>query len=64
MTREQTAEWVGYFFGLQRAINMKRLPNEFVRFLRAEMDDIEAKLPPGTIDAWPRTVDIKEGRTR
>ncbi len=54
MTREETAEWVGYYFGLQSAINMKRLPEEYVRFLRGEMSAVEARLPPGTIDAWPR----------
>lgn len=51
--REQTAEWVGCYFGIQRAVNMKRLPEEFCQFLLAEMRSIEAKLPLGTIDAWP-----------
>lgn len=54
-TREELAEQVGYYFGLQRAINMKRLPEEFVTFLRGEMQHVEKKLPPGTIDAWPRS---------
>lgn len=54
LTREQIAELVGFYFGLQRAINMRRLPEEYVTFLRAEMQDVESKLPPGTIDAWPR----------
>lgn len=61
MTRVEIAEYVGYYFGLQRAINMKRLPEEYVRFLRAEMSDIEAKLEPGTIDAWPRRPSGQEG---
>lgn len=57
MTREETAEWVGYYFGLQRAVNMKRLPENFVQFLLTEMGKVEASLPPGTIDAWPRDCD-------
>jgi hypothetical protein len=56
MSREETAEWVGFYFGLQRAVNMKRLPENFVTFLLAEMKDAEDKLPPGTIDSWPLTV--------
>jgi hypothetical protein len=56
MEREQTAEWVGYYFGLQRAINMKRLPENYVTFLRGEMAEVEGRLPPGTIDNWPRAV--------
>ena len=56
MTREETAEWVGYYFGLTRAFNMKRLPDEFVRFLDGEMREVEAKLPPGTLDSWPHKV--------
>jgi hypothetical protein len=49
------AEWVGYYFGLQRALNMKRLPAEFVSFLDHEMHEVESKLPPGTIENWPKT---------
>jgi hypothetical protein len=49
------AEWVGYYFGLQRALNMKRLPPEFVSFLDHEMREVESKLPPGTIENWPKT---------
>lgn len=56
MTREETAEWVGYYFGLTRAFNMSRLPSEFVRFLDHEMRAVEAKLPPGTIESWPLTI--------
>jgi hypothetical protein len=48
------AEWVGYYFGLQRALNMKRLPQEFVAFLDHEMREVESKLPPGTIESWPK----------
>jgi hypothetical protein len=48
------AEWVGYYFGLQRALNMKRLPAEFVAFLDHEMREVESKLPPGTIESWPK----------
>lgn len=54
MRREETAEWVGYYFGLQRAINMKRLPENFVAYLLAEMQTVERSLPPGTIGTWPR----------
>jgi hypothetical protein len=50
------AEWVGYYFGLQRATNMKRLPAEFVSFLDHEMREVESKLPPGTIESWPKEV--------
>jgi hypothetical protein len=50
------AEWVGYYFGLQRALNMKRLPSEFVSFLDHEMREVESKLPPGTIESWPKEV--------
>lgn len=63
MTREETAEWVGHYFGLQRAGNMMpRVPrgNEATRVLNAlrdmidaEMREVEAKLPPGTIENWP-----------
>jgi hypothetical protein len=48
------AEWVGYYFGLQRALNMKRLPAEFVAFLDHEMHEVKDKLPPGTIESWPK----------
>ncbi|MEO6382000.1 MAG: hypothetical protein ABIO35_08380 [Nitrobacter sp.] len=67
MTREETAEWVGCYFGLQRAGNMNppvlrgdegsRMLNGLRAMIQAEMDKIEAKLPPGTIDAWPRESD-------
>lgn len=60
MTREETAEWVGHYFGLQRAGNIK-LPggdadtiNRFRMMLDAAMAEVKAKLPLGTIDAWPR----------
>lgn len=59
MTREQTAEWVGYYFGLQRAVNMKRLPENYVRFLLGEMRDVEAKLPTGTIESWPKAPTVR-----
>lgn len=66
-TREETAEWVGYYFGLQRAGNL-RVPavsadqadgagvavNALRRLIQSEMNRVEAMLPPGTIDAWPR----------
>lgn len=58
MTREETAEWVGYYFGLTRAFNMKRLPSEFVRFLDVEMREVEARLSPDTINNWPRSTPI------
>jgi len=54
MDREQIAEQVGFYFGLQRACNLKRMPEEFCRLLLAEMKDTADKLPPGTIDSWPR----------
>lgn len=63
MTREQTAELVGRYFGLQWAGNaMPRIErgDEGTRMLNAlrdmidlEMAVVKAKLPPGTIDAWP-----------
>lgn len=66
MTREETAEWVGCYFGLQKAGNLKlgfaRGPvgtfvlNELRKMIDAEMRAVEAKLPPGTIDAWPQDV--------
>ena len=64
MNREQTAEWVGYYFGLQRAVNLKRLPEEFVQFLLSEMKDVEEKLPAGTIDKWPAIHIIGEKMTQ
>lgn len=64
MTREETAEWVGYYFGLQRAGNIKPsfvrgevatvAINELRKMIDAEMAKVAAMLPPGTIDAWPR----------
>jgi hypothetical protein len=64
VTREETAELVGRYFGLQKASNLKiagYLGPEAARvhsILRALIDDemskVEAKLPPGTIDTWPR----------
>ena len=66
MTREETAEWVGFYFGLQRAGNMKIAgymgpeSSRAINLLRAMIDDemalVIAKLPPGTIDAWPRSI--------
>jgi hypothetical protein len=47
------AEWVGYYFGLQYAINLKRLPEEYRKQIMIKMTDTAAKLPPGTIDRWP-----------
>lgn len=60
----KTAEAVGYYFGLQRAGNMKlSIPrgdaetialNDIRRQIDAEMKKVEDELPPGTIDQWPR----------
>lgn len=66
LTKEQTAEYVGQYFGLQQAGNM--MPKierdeegtRMLNALRAMIDDkkkeIEAKLPPGTIEVWPNPV--------
>lgn len=66
MTREETAEWVGYYFGLQRAGNMRVMVigeplatgagiaiNKLRGLIDAEMAKVLAKLPDGTIEAWP-----------
>lgn len=55
LTREQTAERVGYYFGLQRAFNMSRDP-ALSRALEAEMGDTLLLMPPGTVEAWPSNV--------
>ena len=62
MTREETAEWVGYYFGLQRAGNMtprvergeegSRVLNALRAMIDSEMASVAAKLPPETIDNW------------
>lgn len=64
MKREEMAEWVGYYFGLQRAGNLNprilrgdegsRMLNAMRNLIDAEMKRIERMLPPGTIDTWPR----------
>lgn len=61
----EVAEWVGYYHGLQRVGNM-RSPghgdqgqmaiNDLRGQIEAEMKRVEAMLPPGTLDAWPRVV--------
>jgi len=71
MTREETAEWVGHYFGLQKAGNMMprvergeegtRVLNALREMIDAEMRKVEAKLPPGTIDAWPRLSPAQKG---
>jgi len=62
LTREQTAEWVGYYFGLQRASNLQvnvggtggaDAINRLRSTLDAEMKDVAEKLPAGAIDHWP-----------
>ncbi len=64
LSREQIAELVGCYFGLQQASNYHpRTPDPsgdgavMLNALRAEMDRrmdaIKAKLPPGTVDNWP-----------
>lgn len=68
MTDLETAEWVGCYFGLQQAANMKlpfprddsssRAQNAIGDMCLAKMHEIEAKLPPGTIDAWPRQIPL------
>lgn len=62
MTREEMAEWVGYYHGLQRAGNMmprvergddgSRVLNALREMIDAEKATIVAKLPAGTIDNW------------
>jgi hypothetical protein len=72
LTHDEIAEFVGYYFGLQRACNLKpdvahlirqsaehadtvgQTVNAYRRELLAQMKDVEAKLPPGTLEAWPR----------
>lgn len=53
MTREQTAEWVGYYFGLQRAVNLTHMPENFRTLLLHEMADVELKVGPGVLADWP-----------
>lgn len=67
MPRELTAEWIGYYFGLQHAANLNPVPaiapehaegagravNELRRTLDAEMRLVEARLPPGALEGWP-----------
>lgn len=65
-TREDVAELVGRYFGLQRAGNMRVFApsaemadavgwtiNSIRRMIDEDMKEIERKLPPGTIDRWP-----------
>lgn len=52
LTREETAEWVGYYFGLQRALN-KGPHTQIATELETEMGDVLLKMPPGTVEAWP-----------
>ena len=62
MTREETAEWVGYYFGLQRAGNMmprvergeegSRVLNALRAMIDSEMASVAAKLPPEAMDNW------------
>lgn len=59
LTREETAEWVGYYFGLQRAFN-KGLHTRVSEELEAEMGDVLLKMPPGTIEAWPGQLPLNE----
>jgi hypothetical protein len=65
MSREETAELVGFYFGLQRAGNMRPLPltaegadaiNALRKMLDDEMQATAAKMPPGTLDAWPQKI--------
>lgn len=66
MNREQTAELVGQYFGLQQAGNMMpriergeegtRMLNALRAMIDAKIRGVEAKLPPGTIENWPREV--------
>ncbi len=60
MTREETAEWVGYYFGLQRALNAAPANPPFKTFLETEMGDVLLKMPPGTVEAWPSAVLLNE----
>lgn len=66
-SREETAELVGRYFGLQSAGNMRVFApnaadagavswtvNALREMIQEDMDEIVKKLPPGTIDAWPR----------
>jgi len=63
MTREEIAELVGQYFGLQQAGNMNpriergdegsRMLNALREMIDAKKREVEAKLPPGTIDRWP-----------
>jgi hypothetical protein len=62
MTDLEIAEWVGFYYGLQRAGNMHvahttdeagRTLNALRRLIQAEMDKTEAKLPPGALEEWP-----------
>jgi hypothetical protein len=65
MTREEIAEWVGCYFGLQQAINIRpqiedasgdggRMLVALRSELRRRMDEIEGRLPPGAIESWPK----------
>lgn len=64
LTREQIAEKVGYYFGLQRASNHHphtpdpngdgaRAINAIREWLDGEMAKVEAELPAGAIERWP-----------
>lgn len=65
MEREEMALEVGRYFGLQQAGNMmppvprgdegSRVLNSLRAMIDEQMAKIVAELPPGTIDAWPRT---------
>lgn len=64
MTREEIAEWVGCYFGLQQAGNIN-VPGDgaTINRIRKEIDArkraIEAKLPPGAIENWPREANTR-----
>ena len=63
MRREEMAEWVGKYFGLQQAGNMMpriergeegtRMLNALRAMIDEEKKAIEEKLPHGTIERWP-----------
>lgn len=55
LARVEVAEWVGYYFGLQRAYNAAPAGRDFQTFLEIEMSHALSKMPPGTVEAWPRT---------
>ena len=64
LTREQMAEKVGYYFGLQRAGNHHphipdpsgdgaRMLNALRQWIDNEMAKMEAELPRDAIERWP-----------